>query len=75
MSKLVETARRSGFAFETSPSGRWVRIPSAAGDVYVVEGAWGSNYLVWAGGESQAEGVERYLHREEAMKAVRRLAS
>lgn len=81
MPSLLDFARRSGLAFEASPSGRWVRFQTGSGPIYVVEGAWGNNYLVWNGNrttEEEPEGVERalrFLRPEEAIQAVNRLAS
>lgn len=75
MSSLLDLARRSGFAYEASPSGRWVKFVAGGSSVYVVEGAWGNSYLVWEGSDGQPDTVERYLRAEEALSAVRRLAS
>jgi hypothetical protein len=78
MPSLVEVASRTGFPFEASPSGRWVRFDMGPAPVYLVEGAWGNSYLVWAGEEgdgAKAESVQQFLRVEEALKAVLRLAS
>jgi len=80
MPSLVEVASRTGFPFEASPSGRWVRFNVGHAPVYLVEGAWGNSYLVWAGDEGEAgndggESVQRFMRVEEAVKAVLRLAS
>lgn len=76
MPSLLEFARRSGLAYESSPSGRWVKFNTGSGQVYVVEGAWGNNYLVWTGAaEAEPEEVEHFMRPEEAISAVFRLAS
>ena len=75
MSTLVDYARRTGFAFETSPSGRWVRLHLGSREAYVVEGAWGNSYLVWAGEGPTNADVERFRCPEEALRAVLRLSA
>ncbi len=75
MSHLLEVASHSGFSYEASPSGRWVRFRAGDSFVYVVEGAWGNCYLVWAGSDGQRQQVGRYLRPEEALKVAARLAS
>ena len=80
MPSLVEVASRTGFPFEASPSGRWVRFDAGHAPVYLVEGAWGNSYLVWAGDDGDPEtargdSVQRFMRVEEAVKAVLRLAS
>jgi hypothetical protein len=76
MPTLLDFARSSGIAFESSPSGRWVKFYTGSGQVYVVEGAWGNNYLVWTGAaEAEPEAIERFMRPEEALNAVFRLAS
>ncbi|MCL4466670.1 MAG: hypothetical protein M1389_11730 [Chloroflexi bacterium] len=79
MPNLTEIARRTGFPFEASPSGRWVRFITGGEPVYVVEGAWGNSYLVWAGADAESandptasESVETFLRPEEAVTAVLR---
>ncbi len=75
MSHLLEVASRSGFIYEASPSGRWVRLRAGDSHVYVVEGAWGNCYLVWLGSDGQPRQVGRFLRPEEALNAAARLAS
>lgn len=75
MPTLLEVARRSGLVHEASSSGRWVKFFTAAGEVYVVEGAWGNSYVVLIGAEPETESATRYLRAEEAVGSVTRLAS
>jgi hypothetical protein len=79
MPSLVEIARRTGFPFESSPSGRWIRFRAGGELVYIVEGAWGNSYLVWAGASAEnvnepaaGESVQTFLRPEEAVTAVLR---
>ena len=43
---LVAAARGPGLPFETSPTGRFIRLSGQRGVVYVVQDAWGSGCTV-----------------------------
>lgn len=68
MSRLTETATALHVPFEASESGRWIRFPGKCGRVYVAEGHWENNYLLWCDcPEHHLQG--RFLSPEEAVQA------
>jgi hypothetical protein len=68
MSRLTETAAALRVPFETSESGRWIRFPSDCGQVYVAEGHWENNYVLWCDCPDRHI-QERYMSPEEAVQA------
>lgn len=71
---LVQAARSRGIAFDSSPTGRWIRIAGQGGVSYVVQDAWGDGCLVLEVGGEQNGASQHFLNADLAVLAAAREA-
>lgn len=71
---LVRAAQQSGLAFESSPSGRWIRLSGPRGAVYVVQDPWGEGCSVMHVGTQRGRRATHFLNPISAVHAAVREA-
>src|SRR5438105_4235920 len=77
MKTLIDAARDTGFRYETSDSGRWVRLLAPSGkDIYVAEYSWSDDcakhYVIFASHADEIAPVQpaKYISIDDALEAA-----
>jgi len=74
LAPLVRAAQQAGLPFESSPTGRWIRLAGQQGVAYVVQDAWGEGCLLMDVDRHDGSRTEHFLKVEPAVQAAARRA-
>jgi hypothetical protein len=74
MTRLVDALVRLGLSADVELGGKWVTLRGDRATIYVVAGAWGSEFYTWCD-IPEARAIERYPDAVSAIQAGLRRSS